>query len=420
MNIQILRTLEALRDWANPKCAGMFIRNAIAAARFDDRRERRVKVEWEPIDPSSPIGALLVQIPLHKWPIPKNHGRFHPFCDHMVTDQQSCHLQRAHERKRVVPTEDSTVKRVWNGESTLQATTADLLNIWSIAHQGAKYANAYARTEERKVATFKALAETWKLPEVKLWNKHLGDFWGPIMIFLRHSRNWMSIHEALNTGFEHSFIGKTDEEVVEAWGRGECEAIEDSQGIFKDIVSEVRPACGRDGHVVSPGLWRQLNVADREMQLAVPLELNEEAEWASLPLDPGKGMETVPQWCADMESLINRNREEIIEYTVRACQNLQGKLENMTERMKAMWTHATNDQKADWLEMKKQTFGNTELHTELLDLICSFESRWIPHEHCACPICWEEGQTQKFSDLPDFVNHMKGTHHIGWKNVKDH
>jgi hypothetical protein len=70
-NRQVLLTLFAIKDWANPKYAGLFLRNVIAAARFDDRRDRPVGVPWEPIDPSSPISALLVQIPLYKWPIPK-------------------------------------------------------------------------------------------------------------------------------------------------------------------------------------------------------------------------------------------------------------------------------------------------------------------------------------------------------------
>jgi hypothetical protein len=160
MNRQILLTLQAIRKWANPKYAGLFLRNAIAAARYDDHRDRPASVAWDPIDPMSPVSALLVQLPLYKWPIPRDHSCFHPFCDHVVTDIQSCHLQRAHERKRIVPSEnDKKTKRVWNGELALQATMADLLNVWSVAKLGAKYANPYAQGEEKKVATFKALGK---------------------------------------------------------------------------------------------------------------------------------------------------------------------------------------------------------------------------------------------------------------------
>jgi hypothetical protein len=49
--------------------------------------------------------------------------------------------------------------------------------------------NVYAEGEDRKVATFKALAETWKLPEAKQWHKYLGDFWGPIILYMRHHKN---------------------------------------------------------------------------------------------------------------------------------------------------------------------------------------------------------------------------------------
>jgi hypothetical protein len=169
----------------------MLIKNAIAAARFDTNGDRPNRAAWDPITQESHIGALLVQIPLHKWPIPRNHACFHPFCDHVVTDQQNSHLQRAHNRKRVVPSDDDKkTVRVWNGESALQATTADLLNLWSVAQLGAKYADPYAqREEERKVATFKALTEIWERPEIKEWHKYLGDFWAPIVLYLRHNKD---------------------------------------------------------------------------------------------------------------------------------------------------------------------------------------------------------------------------------------
>jgi hypothetical protein len=163
-----------------------------------------------------------------------------------------------------------------------------------------------------------------------------------------------------------------------------------------------------------------MNVSDREMQLAVPLDIYMDATWGLLPLDPGKDDKAVFQWCVDMEGLLNRNREEIYAHTKRNGPDLQERLAEMAERMKNMWAHASEDQRATWIELKETTFGANELHTKLLDVICSFESRWIPQEHCPCPICWEGGQSQKFSNLPDFVNHMKNTHHIGWKNVKDY
>jgi hypothetical protein len=162
-----------------------------------------------------------------------------------------------------------------------------------------------------------------------------------------------------------------------------------------------------------------MNVDDSQMQLATPLDINDDATWGLLPLDPGKSEKTIEQSCTHMHGLIARNREEIYDHIRRNEPDLQERLDGMAERMKNMWTNATKDQKATWIELKAQTFGVTEFHTKLLDVISSFESRWIPQERCACPICWEGGQSQKFSNLEDFVNHMKNTHHIGWKNVKD-
>jgi hypothetical protein len=156
------------------------------------------------------------------------------------------------------------------------------------------------------------------------------------------------------------------------------------------------------------------------MQLAVPLDIRFDATWETLPLDPGKSDKETFQWVADLDGLMTRNREEIIAHIARNDESLQGHLEEMVERMKSMWTHATEDQKTSWMELKKTSFWTNELHTKLIDVICSFESRWIPQDHCACPICWEGGQTQKFSGLPDFVNHMRNAHKVGWKNVKDY
>jgi hypothetical protein len=91
----------------------------------------------------------------------------------------------------------------------------------------------------------------------------------------------------------------------------------------------------------------------------------------------------------------------------------------MADRMKVIWRKATETQKAAWIERRNLSFGNSLLNTSLLDVICSFESRWILQEHCACPICWEGGKSMVSTGLPDFVSHMKKAHKIGWKNVKD-
>jgi hypothetical protein len=141
---------------------------------------------------------------------------------------------------------------------------ADLLNVWSVAKLGAKYANPYAQGEERKVATFKALAETWQNPEIKQWHKYLGDFWGPIMLYLRRHKNWMPIAEAFDTGFDHGFCSKSQEEVREAWRRGDCEASSDPQisEIFGPILNEVRPAYARHDYLIAERLLEQMNVRD--------------------------------------------------------------------------------------------------------------------------------------------------------------
>jgi hypothetical protein len=154
--------------------------------------------------------------------------------------------------------------------------------------------------------------------------------------------------------------------------------------------------------------------------MEVPLEIPLGEEWEDLPLEPGKSEPQIVQWVQDFDGLIRRNKERILGAIQADVPDLQERLEKMVDRMKNIWRVAKEDQKSAWNEVKRQSFDQNELATKLIDVICSFESRWIPHEHCACPICWEEGLSQKLSNLPDFVNHMKNAHHVGWKNVKDY
>jgi hypothetical protein len=129
-NFEVLRTLEMISKWPDPKFAGLFIKNAIAASRFGETNARQNSENWEFLRVDSPVFDLLLQLPLYKWPIPRDHGCFHPFCDHVVNELQSSHLQRAHNRRNILNSEkDKKIKRVWNGESTSQATMADLLNV---------------------------------------------------------------------------------------------------------------------------------------------------------------------------------------------------------------------------------------------------------------------------------------------------
>jgi hypothetical protein len=45
INREVLLTLEAICKWSDLKFAGLLLRNAIAAARFDDRRARPRRVD---------------------------------------------------------------------------------------------------------------------------------------------------------------------------------------------------------------------------------------------------------------------------------------------------------------------------------------------------------------------------------------
>jgi hypothetical protein len=60
------------------------------------------------------------------------------------------------------------------------------------------------------------------------------------------------------------------------------------------------------------------------------------------------------------------------------------------------------------------------MNTRLVEILASFESRWIPHTNDACPICWEQGLTARFNTIDEFRRHMKDSHHGNLKNIKDY
>jgi hypothetical protein len=218
------------------------------------------------------------------------------------------------------------VKRIWNGESTLQATMADLLNIWCISDRDAKYSNPYAPMEERQVPTFKALAETWDRPEIQHWHKYLGDFWGPIMLHLRRTNNWMTIAEAFETGLNrkgqpigHVYQIKEDKEKVtgkphnpaeargvkieEFWRRPSIQADNKSGEwhMFSAVLDLVKEAYEHPNQPVPPGIHRNINTDSIEQALQLPIEYKPEEEWDGLPAIPETSPTQIAQWVVDWQ-----------------------------------------------------------------------------------------------------------------------
>jgi hypothetical protein len=273
------------------------------------------------------------------------------------------------------------------------------------------------------LSTFKALADTWQLPEIKDWHKHLGDFWGPIIRHRQYSADWMPVTVALETGWAHGYSFQSDEEKRDHWVRGSCEVNPESPVAlaFRPILEQVRLAYNHADFEVQ---FAAIGACDTKSlctdEISGRLEIDQGPDWESTIVDSGKIQLPSVQWVPDFERLIEENREKLRTALQTEETHMQELLEEMVDKMKSIWQVATEEQKALWNEYRRQTFGTQELSTKLLDVVCSFESRWIPQEHCACPICWENGSQQRFSSMPDFVNHMKNTHHIGWKNVKDY
>jgi hypothetical protein len=211
---------------------------------------------------------------------------------------------------------------------------ADLLNIWSVAEQGAKYCNPYAGENEKKVSTFKALAETWRTPEVREWHKHLGEFWGPIIFRLKYAKNWMPIEMAFDTGFAHGFCVKENNEIIEHWRRGSCEV--DPKGqihtVFLPLFEHVRLAYTRADHDVPVGIHSHIDVRSLKIPVSAGPLLAMDAGWDQLSLEPGKSDPQTVQWVNDFQGLIDRNKEEILTAIQTDDPHLQEKLEEMEIR----------------------------------------------------------------------------------------
>jgi hypothetical protein len=182
-------------------------------------------------------------------------------------------------------------------------------------------------------------------------------------------------------------------------------------------LDQVQPAYTLADFEVQIGAHRDIDTSGLCTVGAPQLQVEFGPDWVNPVLDPGKENPPPIQWVVDFQSLIDANKEKLCTALQVQDPHLQEYLETMTDEMKQIWNAAKEEQKALWNETRRQTFGELGLSTKLIDVVCSFESRWIPHEHCACPICWESGLQQRFSSMPDFVNHMKNSHHIGWKNV---
>jgi hypothetical protein len=170
----------------------------------------------------------------------------------------------------------------------LQATRADLLSIWSVGQLGTKYANAYALPDDekgtdRRLSTFENLADTWSTPEVMPWHKHMGDFWDPVILYLRRNRSWMPLHEAFLTGWDHGFRPKSEEEVRGAWARPYCDGLPDTEKIFNTFVETLRQAYAHDDFPVDNELWRSITIDDHEKQMQFPLDLPDTEQVQSSP-----------------------------------------------------------------------------------------------------------------------------------------
>jgi hypothetical protein len=89
---------------------------------------------------------LMLRTPLYLLPVPKDRGCIRFQCDFDLTRDDETHAVSARQKEiGENPDEDPLLEKpyVWNGESMLTATVADLLDVWVITKAQAQYLNAY-------------------------------------------------------------------------------------------------------------------------------------------------------------------------------------------------------------------------------------------------------------------------------------
>lgn len=422
MNEQVLAAIESAARWTGaPNGVDILIKNTCATILPLKPREKKIEecLPWEPRKPGDSIRDLLLNIPIYWWPIPRGDACFHANCSFKLAAHRNRHLQQAHGQKRKISEEpDFKDKKdyVWDGESSLQTTTADLLGITMVSPSSTKYINPYEfeRDEVKKVTSFKALTEIWHLPDIKDWHQRPGNWWGPLIKHLRESNRWPSIGEIFDTAYPHGYVLKGY-----GWRRPDCVPIPDKRKIFHSFIQGVEEIYRTSGLEVPINLAERINVRGLQTheKLSIPIPPRAEETLGEEQVETLSEEEL--KSCENLDEELEEMHHRIIAWTIEGGPDLSRNLEILSTHQKEKWACATAEQKEIWGNRKQLTFAQNPLNTRPEEVLASFESRWLPQEHNVCPICWEQGTTIHFRQGDEFKKHMKDIHKVGWRNVKD-
>jgi hypothetical protein len=139
---------------------------------------------------------------------------------------------------------------------------------------------------------------------------------------------------------------------------------------FKPVLDQIRPAYTRADFDVPIGIHHSLDLSPLNASEVSPLRVEFGQDWENPILDPGKADPLTFQWVSDFQSLIERNKDDLRTALQTHGPHMQERLEEMADRMKNIWRAAKDDQKAQWNEVRRQTFGTDDLSTKLLDVVC--------------------------------------------------
>jgi hypothetical protein len=114
--------------------------------------------QWTPAWIGATLRGVLLKTLIHERPARRTNSRLNWSCGEKNTINSPKHTSAEEERTSRV----GEAEFVWNGESTLTATTEDLLYIWEITRSNSKYSNAHliGRGEQERMDSFRKHGES--------------------------------------------------------------------------------------------------------------------------------------------------------------------------------------------------------------------------------------------------------------------
>jgi hypothetical protein len=341
------------------------------------------------------------------------------------------HQNKTHNRRRDfvnVVGEKLRTSYLFDGESCLTATTANLLNVMVIAPITSNYSDAYkvGMGIEKQVNTIGDLQNTWLQDGKSQWHGQVRDFWGPILANLHTGGGWLSISEEIfNTGAEHRFYPK---EVLEenSWKRYKhLESRGDDEPALVLMKQVSRAYQGGDFgdftvhqlfdvNKIQELIERQRLAEERDQEDRAQQDRESDAVLdADEPPEPVPVALEVTDWDKDLADTCSHFSGCLAKFGL----NQRVAIESLVHHRRAQWTQMTKEQRDVYTAWKTQRYAKAQPdRIRVRDLIMSPDCLYLPPSHYVCPICWLNQTVYKKTTANGMRQHCFKAHSIQAKS----